>query len=151
MGHFYSNYGTVNTAGIDAANLVLADPSATTLEKLQAVQENVYPGGISYSATKNTTLGGYPTPPVFDVYNQYQRAQDNGSLDNPAVKAVVGSLVNEILNMQTRLGDAILLMTQTNPDLTTAKQTKVSGPTHGKSSDICTAGAGSDTGVQCSE
>ncbi|MBK8189628.1 MAG: hypothetical protein IPK79_04180 [Vampirovibrionales bacterium] len=157
------------------STILMSAPSGTVLEQLSAVG-SANPSLVSAQPQTGVISAvdqsGNPMPLPYTkapsqavlVYDQYQQALANGSLTNPAVKTVVDHLVNQILTMDMRLGNAIQqyttdVTTQNNVllsggtptaiDLAPYTQIKVSSPTHSNASDICTTGQGTDSGVQC--
>lgn len=91
---------------------------------------------------------------LLNFYNTYQELNRNGTLDDPATKAVVQGLSYEIVSVVSAFDEALWRNGSTadtivlSPDLFTTQTAKQM--VHHNSAGICNAGGGQDSGVHCS-
>jgi hypothetical protein len=82
----------------------------------------------------------------------YQQALNSAALQDPAVRAVVDSLVQDIAGIADVFGgetSAILTRPEAGHSLQNLLEATASKQTHQDSAEICTTDNGSDTGVHC--
>lgn len=94
----------------------------------------------------NGTNTGVETSQFIDLYHQ---AVATGALSDPAVNATITELASQIAYLTEVTDYSVWASMYDTMDLTTFRSLEVSNITHFDSSQICTTGGDTDTGVAC--